>query len=77
MFNEATFQDILLPSTGNVNDCATYFYRKYTDLRRNNVAELTDLGGENMCNLTKLSLPRRLVRSYLKASIHVQRKPGT
>ena len=40
MFNEATFREILLPSSGNVNDCVTHIERKYADLDGNN--KLTD-----------------------------------
>ena len=36
MFNAATFQEILLPSLGNVNDYVVHILRKYADLDRNN-----------------------------------------
>ena len=36
MFNEATFQEILLPSSGNINDYVTHIERNYVDLDRNN-----------------------------------------
>ena len=31
MFNEATFREILLPSSGNGNDYVAHMYRKYAD----------------------------------------------
>ena len=34
MFNEATFQEKLFPSLGNVNDYVVHNYRKYADLER-------------------------------------------
>ena len=36
MFNEATFQLIILPSSGNVNDYVAHNQRKYADLDVNN-----------------------------------------
>ena len=36
MFNEATFQDIFLTSSGNVKYHARHIYRKYEDLDRKN-----------------------------------------
>ena len=32
IFNDATFQEILLPSSGNVNDYITHILRTYEDL---------------------------------------------
>ena len=32
MFNEAAFPEMLLPSSGNVNDSVVHIYRKYADL---------------------------------------------
>ena len=36
MFNEATFQEILLPSLSNVNDYVAHIKRKCADLGGNN-----------------------------------------
>ena len=43
MFNDATFQEILLPSSGNVNGYVTGIYRKCVDLDGNSIAEIADL----------------------------------
>ena len=32
MFNEATFREILVLSSGNINDFVTHILRKYADL---------------------------------------------
>ena len=32
MFNEATFREILIPASGNINDYVTHISRKYADL---------------------------------------------
>ena len=36
MFNEATFREILLPSSGNEYNYVTHIKRKFADLGRNN-----------------------------------------
>ena len=36
MFKWATFREILLPSSGKVNDYVTHIQRKYADLYGNN-----------------------------------------
>ena len=36
MFKWATFREILIPSSGNVNDYAAHIVRKYADLYGNN-----------------------------------------
>ena len=36
MFNEATFREMILPSSGNVNDDVAHIQRKYAELDGNN-----------------------------------------
>ena len=36
MFNEATFREIFLPSSGNINDYVANNYRKYAEMDGNN-----------------------------------------
>ena len=52
MFNDALFQEILFPSSGNVNYYVTRIYRKCADIDGNSKAELADLGEEMLHNLT-------------------------
>ena len=52
VFKEPTFREILLPSLRNQKDYVVHMSRKDKDLVGNNIAELTDLGDENLCNLT-------------------------
>ena len=44
MFNEAMFREILLASSGNVNDYAVHIERKYVDLYRNNKTFVAQYG---------------------------------
>ena len=52
VFKEPTFREILLPSLRNQKDYVVHMSRKDKGLVGNNIAELTDLGDENLCNLT-------------------------
>ena len=47
----ATFREILLSPSGSINDYAAHYYRKYTVLDGNNVAELSDMGREKLHDL--------------------------
>ena len=49
-FNEATFREILLPSSGNVNDI-DYIWSKYAD-KYAETKELADLGEKKLRNAT-------------------------
>ena len=42
MFANATFREILLPSSVNVNDCIAHIYIKYADLDGRYIAELAE-----------------------------------
>ena len=48
MFNEATFREILVPSSGNVNDYVKQIYRKDAELDGNNVVEFVDVDGKKL-----------------------------
>ena len=45
---KATFREILLSPSGSINDYTAHYYRKYTVLDGNNVAELSDMGREKL-----------------------------
>ena len=44
----ATFREILLSPSGSINDYAAHYYRKYTVLDGNNVAELSNMDREKL-----------------------------
>ena len=49
MFNEATFQEMPLPSLGKINDYVIHIYSKHADLNRVNRTCGSGLGEVGQC----------------------------